>query len=290
MQFFEERRSQEAVFQLKSSWEESGLIIDALEITGRRDQKKGKSEVVFQAYCSRPKNINGTLPAFVITSGLHTGREAIRIVAKRPEFAGLGVITTLDYPYSGPTELSVSEIFPYIPTIRQALFDGVEAVRLAIDYLEKLDYVDSRRIVLLGVSLGSFYAVDTGGVDQRPAAVISFMGGGGLSSLIDWNLRRGGHISSRFLSSLAASVAVKLIKPLEPLRLVGRISPRPYIQVSAKNDEMVPEENALALFAASGEPNNLIWIPTEHVMPGMESLIERLIHLAYGELVRCKIL
>ena len=284
IKFFNNRRSQSAEFQLESTWHENGLILRSLRIEGRRDRHGHGPTVEFDAYYCIPEERNRPLPAFVLIGGLETGREAIQVIARRPAVAELGAFFTLDYPYEGPIYFEGLEILPHIPRIRQALFDGVEAIRLAVDYLETQEGIDQQRIVLLGVSLGAFYVVAAGGVDDRPAAVMSFLGGGDLRTLLEWNLRRTDFFSSRLMSSPAAVLAAWLIRPMEPLRLVGRISPRPYIQVSARGDYMIPEANALALYNAAEEPHSLIWIPATHLMPGMEDIIDKMVAVAGTEL------
>lgn len=288
--FFENRRSNRTEFKVESLRVVNGLKLESVQISGIREKLGGEYRVEVKAYTCRPESRDATLPAFLLIGGLHTGREVIQIISSRPNVANLGVFLALDYPYSGPLEFEGLDILPHIPEIRRALFDGVEAVRLGIDFLEAQESVDRSRIVLIGVSLGAFYAVDAGGADARVAAVMSFMGGGGQRSILEWNLRRNGFISSPWLSEPISFLADWLIRPLETTRLVGEISPRPYIQVSARNDEMVPECNALALYQASREPHRLIWLSTPHVMPGMEEIIEKMIAVAYEELNRWGIL
>lgn len=284
VKFFEKRRSGAFEVRVDSLWHEGGLILQSLRIEGRRNRDGSGRSVAFNAFSSRPADRSAPLPAFVLMVGIRTGRDAIRLIASRPEIAGMGMFLTLDYPYEGPKSFKGLQIVPHLPRIRRALFDGVEAARLAIDYLERQPGVDPRRIILLGGSVGAFYVVDAGALDPRPAAVVAFMGGGRLRSLLDWNLRQGGRLNSRALSAPIAWFAALLIRPLEPVRLVGQISPKPYIQVSATRDERIPRANALALYAAARDPRKLVWIPALHVLPNREEVIEQLMVLAREEL------
>lgn len=290
MRFFDNRRSKAVEFQVDSAWTHDGISFRSLRVQGWRSPGNSSTAVEFDAYFCRPQQEKGLLPAFVLIGGFRTGGEVIQIIARRPYIARLGAFITLDYPYTGPEEFSGLDILPYVPRIRKGLFDGVESIRLALDYLDREEGIDTSRIVLLGVSLGAFYAVDAGGVDPRPDAVMAFMGGGDLKSLFEWSLQRTGYVRNRFLYVPLAELISLMIRPLEPKRLVGRIAPRPYIQVSAENDVMVPESNALALFEAAGEPRKLIWIPAPHVLPGMQELIEQMITIAQRELTELQIL
>ncbi|MFH1862397.1 MAG: hypothetical protein ABH878_06240 [bacterium] len=288
--FFENRRTLQAEIIQDSVWQVGDLNIQALSFRGESHHSKRPDAVEFDAYVCSPVNYSEPLPAFVLLGGLITGREAIQTISQDQDLARRGVFFTLNYPYSGPARFQGLQILPYIPNIRQALFDGVEAVRMAADYLWRTASVDTNRIILIGVSLGAFYAVDAGALDRRFAAVMAFMGGGNLRTLLDCNLRFGGHLKSRILSTPAAALAALLIRPVEPLRLVEQISPRPYIQVSAQNDAQIPHANSMALFEAAREPKNLIWIEAPHLKPGMDDLIKQIIQIADRELQRCGIL
>lgn len=286
VEFFENRRSDTSEFDVQSTWRKAGVLISALRIEGRRNVGKFVHTVEFDAYYSVPEEPEEPVPAFLLVGGLETGRDAIRVISERPEIARMGAFITLNYPYSGKIYFDRLEFVKSVPAIKRALYDGVEAIRLALDFLETQENVDPDRIILLGVSLGAFYVVNAGGVDDRPAAVMSFMGGGNLRSLLEWNLRRGGHVKSRWLSVPAAYIGAWMIKPMEPLNLVGGISPSHYIQVSARNDHMIPEKCALSLFGAANEPCSLVWMPAPHVMPGMEDIIDQMVEIAWDELSR----
>jgi dienelactone hydrolase len=290
VEFFQDRRSDSTDFQIQSTWRKADVLVSALRIEGRREVGKMTHSVAFDAYYSVPEDPAEQVPAFLLVGGLETGRDAMRVISERPDIASLGAFITLDYPYSGKLQYKRLEFVKSIPAIKRALYDGVEAIRLCIDFLETQGDVDPDRIVLFGVSLGAFYVVDAGGVDERPAAVMSFMGGGNLRALLEWNLRRGGHLSSRWLSVPTAYLAAWMIQPLEPLNLVGGISPGHYIQVSARNDHMIPERCALSLFEAAKEPRSLVWMPAPHVMPGMEEIIDQMVEIAWKELERIGLL
>ncbi len=282
--FFERRRSRSFSARVDSTWHEGGLILQSLRIEGSRNPDGSGPLVAFDAFSCRPEGITEDLPAFVLMGGIRTGRDAISLISRRPEIAGMGIFLTLDYPYEGPKSFKGLQIVRHVPRIRRALFDGVEATRLSIDYLERQPGVDTRRIILLGGSVGAFYVIDAGAADPRPAAVIAFMGGGRFTLLLDWNLRHGGHVSSRILSAPLAWFTALLIRPLEPTRLVGHISPIPYIQVNATEDERIPAASAQALYDASRSPREMVWIPAVHVLPHRDEVIEQLMTVARREL------
>lgn len=280
--FFQARRSKQLSAQELSIERRDGLVVHSLHLKGSGSKSDPDRAVEFKAYYCTPDSAE-KLPAFVVLGGLITGRDAIDMIISRPAIDKLGSFIVLDYPWAGPDRFKGLQIIPWVPRIRQALFDGVEAIRLAVDYLEKQGNTDTSRIVLLGVSLGAFYAVDAGGVDPRPAAVLAFMGGGDLGPLISANMRRTKSVPG-ILSGPMGRLSAQLLQPLEPVELVGRIAPRPYIQVSATNDEMVSTASSQALWDASKEPHSLVWISTPHVRPGLDYIVDQLITIAESEL------
>jgi dienelactone hydrolase len=290
VKFFTARRSHMFEARTDTLWIENDLLLRSLTIEGWTNRNRSGRNVKFNAYICRPAEQEGVVPAFVMLGGIRTGRDAIRLISQRPEIAEMGIFITLDYPWDGPKKFRGLEMVPYIPGIRQALFDGVEAVRLAIDYLESQEGVDSNRIILLGGSVGAFYVVDAGAIDHRPAAIVAIMGGGDLGLLFDHNLRHNEYTSSRLISSVTGSFISLLLRPLEPVRLAGEMTPTPYIQISATEDERIPKESALALFDASNEPHKLIWLPTIHILPHMDDLIEQMMAIAREELIELGLL
>jgi dienelactone hydrolase len=284
VRFFEARRSARFEVTFGETERQGEALVQPLRVSGFRRPSGNESEVAFDGYWSRPAGRAEPGLAVVILGGIRTGREVMRLISARPETARLGVFLTLDYPYNGPRSFRGLEMLPWISRVREALFDGVEAVRLAVDFLLTRPEVDPARIVLLGGSLGAFYVVDAGALDHRPAAVVAAMGGGRLTSLFEVNLRRGGYVGTRLLSVPVAALLGLLLRPLEPTRLAHLISPVPYVQISATGDERIPESSARALFEAAREPKRLVWMESAHVLPGREEIIEEMIGRALAEL------
>ncbi len=284
VRFFEARRSARFEVTFGEAEARGEALVQPLRVSGFRRSSGETPEVAFDGYWSRPTGSEQPGLAVVVLGGIRTGREVMRLISARPGTARLGVFLTLDYPYNGPRSFRGLEMLPWIPRVREALFDGVEAVRLAVDFLLTRPEVDPERIVLLGGSLGAFYMVDAGALDHRPAAVIAVMGGGRLTSLFEVNLRSGGYVGTPLLSVPVAALLGLLVRPLEPTRLAPLISPVPYVQISATGDERIPESNARALFEAAREPKRLVWMESAHVLPGREEVIEEMIARALVEL------
>lgn len=63
---------------------------------------------------------------------------------------------------------------------------------------------------------------------------------------------------------------------VRPIDVIGDISPRPILLVNGQEDKRISEDQALRLYAAAGEPKELIWIPgashAEVRSPGLDNL------------------
>jgi len=131
---------------------------------------------------------------------------------------------------------------------------------LAVDYLHQRSEVDPDHVVLIGGSLGALFAPAIGACDERLAGVAILFGAGDLGQLVRANVH-----SPWPLPSLAGSLGSLLVSPVEPLKYVGRISPRPLFMLNGTHDERMPEECSRALHDAAGEPKTIRWMRLDHV-------------------------
>jgi fermentation-respiration switch protein FrsA (DUF1100 family) len=88
----------------------------------------------------------------------------------------------------------------------------------------------------MGAIIGATFC----GVDPRPCAAALALAGGGLGPA-----------------------------ETDPLRHIAGFAPRPLLLVGATRDQTVPRSATEALFAAAGEPKQLIWFDATHTaLPG----------------------
>ncbi|MCL6432364.1 MAG: alpha/beta fold hydrolase [Anaerolineae bacterium] len=128
-----------------------------------------------------------------------------------------------------------------------------------------------RRVGLLGFSMGAVVAMATAGDLPNVAAVVADCGFAELQSVVAFGARARG--VPAFLSGIVGWLVVLLASlrlgaPLwtaDPIRHVGRISPRPLLLIQAGRDAYVPVRDGLRLYAAAGEPKELWSVPeAEH--------------------------
>ena len=163
---------------------------------------------------------------------------------------------------------------------------GVADVRRALDAVAALPRIDGERVVIAGISLGSFAASTVAGLDGRPAALVSFLGGAsafeGLrdgakdAAFLRDELLRGGQT----LASLEA-----LLRPIEPAAVAGRLDPARVWVASATADQVIPPANTEAFVRAVGgvglAEDHWIRRPGNHytaafALPGVADLLVKL--------------
>ncbi len=231
----------------------------------------------------KPRGQSGRLPAIVLLGGKATGKYAINYV---PDIAGV-VIIAVDYPYEPRPSYTMTEFLHDMPAIRQALMDMIPSVMLVIDYLVRQPDVDSSRIVVLGYSFGAPFVPCIAANDRRPAAVAMVFGGGEMYSLIEHNVRR---YESAAVSKFVGMLAGFLLRPLEPLRYAGRISPIPLIMINGSEDELIPQRNVELVYEQAKEPKKIIWLTAGHVRPDKAELTRQILITLEQELYTLKIL
>jgi predicted esterase len=208
-------------------------------------------------YLKVPSFREGPLPALIALGGVRTGKRVLDYLGETPDV----IVLALDYPYKGKKSgLGVWEFVSKVPDIRQALFNTVPASMLAVDYLLQRKDVDPQRIVFVGGSVGAMFGPVVGAADKRIAAVALLFGAGDLQSVLRANIDAPAPVAAvgAWLSSL-------LISPLEPLKYVGRLSPRPLFMLNGTGDPRMPIGSSRRLHDSAGEPKTIRWIDAGHV-------------------------
>ena len=207
-----------------------------------------------------PRDTLGKYPAIIVLGGKATGKFAVEYASGFTR----AVIFAVDYPYTPLESYTITSFLRSVPAIRNALIDMVPSVMLVIDYLLRRKDVDASKIVLLGYSFGAEFVPCIVAHDRRPAIAAMVYGGGDLRFLITHNVRR---YEGEVISQSVGVLGGYLLRPLEPMRFIGRVSPMPLIMINGAHDEQVPRHSAELLYSAAGEPKTITWLESRHVRP-----------------------
>jgi dienelactone hydrolase len=210
----------------------------------------------------RPSVIEEPLPLVVILAGHRTGRDAVGLIG----VPGPMVVAALDYPYDGPERpRGIRQSLALIPAARRGLRDTPPAVRLALDWLVTQPWVDLTRVELMGVSLGVPLATTVAVADERISRLWLVHGSGDNRRWIAHNL--GSRVKLAPLLEVVAWLLYLVARGpvFDAGSVVGQVSPRPVVIIGARDDARLPEAMVEALYAAAGDPKELLWTDGGHV-------------------------
>ncbi|HKN65004.1 MAG TPA: alpha/beta fold hydrolase [Gemmatimonadaceae bacterium] len=162
-----------------------------------------------------------------------------------------GIATlSIDLPLHGAREGSIDELSLRNPLqLIGAWRLALREVSLSLDYLTQLAVIDTRRLALVGYSLGSFLSVAAAVDDDRVRAMV---------------LASGGDLPER--TPFAALVRAAA----DPLRAVRKFAGRPLLMVNGRFDRTVTSAQAERLYEAAREPKEIHWYQGGHWPPPSE--------------------
>lgn len=179
-----------------------------------------------------------------------------------------------DGSYLGMAEAAAAEGFVSVAfNFRGCGFSGgnfdttgwVHDLQAVVDYVAAAPYVDRSRIGLVGFSHGGVVSICVTATDPRIAALVACASPAESGKVFG---------EERLAASIAHFREIGIIKDpdfplsleqwmtdlseISALRWVGRIAPRPLLIVHGSQDELVPVAQAHELYAAAGQPKELV--------------------------------
>ncbi|MCL6532899.1 MAG: alpha/beta fold hydrolase [Armatimonadetes bacterium] len=227
-----------------------------------RDQK-------VPAFLILPKNRpeNEKLPCVILMHGLGGDKRMFQMMWGMLTQAGFALFA-IDAQYHGERKPEDNSpffgMYPY--RTRDALIQTVIDLRRAIDYLETRKEIDPQRIGYIGASMGGILGAIFAGVDSRVQAPILLVAGGDWKILMEKSTLSLWRETSKTNPELVKE-ALKVMDVVDPVRWVGRISPRPVLMINGDADHIVPVESNKALHEAAREPKTVVWYKGGHVPP-----------------------
>lgn len=153
--------------------------------------------------------------------------------------------------------------------LRDSIVESVQDIRRSIDLLEQQPEIDSQRIGLFGVSLGAIMGSIVTGVDERIKTSVLVVGGGNWPLLLRDSQE--GDVRRWRETKQATAEDLKLLEDIDPVNFAPHIAPRPVLMLNGKQDNIVPESAAKALFEALKEPKEQKWFEANHFLPMNET-------------------
>lgn len=229
----------------------------------------------------RDVETDALLPVLVILGGHRTGSDAVELFGD----VGHRSIVGVDYPYDGPDKVKgVIPIARTIPLARQAFLDTVPAVSLLLDWLVEQAWVDKKRIILVGASLGVPFAATAAARDRRITALMLVHGAADNRLWLEVQVAR--RIDTELLHYPLATILYWLAygPVLDTSKHVATISPRPVLIIGARDDERTPAGQAEILFDAARDPKRLRRTDGQHIQSNRTEIFAELRRIADEEL------
>ena len=219
----------------------------------------------------------GTFPVAILAVGIETRKEVVDMIEGRENVILLGV----DYPFEGEWDFAGLAAIGTTFRLRAMGFRTVPLLMNCVDWLYGRKEVDRSNISMITVSFGSFAAIPVAVIDPRITRLVVVQGGADLSLVIAHNAKRWGTTMPAWLAGWLGSA---ILAPFEPSKYIRHLFPRPLLMINGKGDSFFPPKSATKLFETAGEPKEMIWHQSDHVMPGEKALIKELTNIVAGRL------
>jgi alpha-beta hydrolase superfamily lysophospholipase len=184
--------------------------------------------------------------AIILLHGSGGDRTSLFFEARALSKAGFGVLS-FDLPGHGESEGEI-----HWSELERA------ALRAAVDWLSRRDDVDARRIGAFGFSLGGYVLAQVAPSEPRLRAVV--LAGTPSDPTAQARFQHGHFGPLTLLPALFALRRGGMDLEVRARDFVGRIAPRPLLVVTGTDDGTVPRSMADELYAAAGEPKELLVI------------------------------
>lgn len=158
-----------------------------------------------------------------------------------------------------------------IVRLRDAVIQTVIDFRRGMDYLETRQDIDSRRIGVLGLSMGTIIGSVLFSVDDRIRVAGFGVGGADFEVLASHSVFLGPAFDLRkfgFTEEMLRNVAA----PMDAVNFARLSKGRPVFMVNGRYDQIIPPAAAKSLYEAFSEPKHIEWFEGGHV-PSMTVIL-----------------
>ena len=172
-------------------------------------------------------------------------------------------------PYYGPRRdpksprrMIAKDPYETVTGMTQAVLD----IRRAAAWLQQRPEVDSQRMGITGISLGGIMSTLGASAEPRFRNVGIVLGGGNFASFL-WTapLREAREFRERWLQmGHTQAEFFEVLEKIDPVTHGPRLHGRRMLMVLARNDEVIPPANGLALWEALNKEPELVWLNAGH--------------------------
>lgn len=226
----------------------------------------------------------GRLPALLIFGGFEEAGKVLELVhPDRPV-----LLASFDYPYRPPRKFEFPGSLRFAPEVKRAVHETLRGIRELQAALARRPDVDSQKISILGASFGAPFAAQRSAPPFAGVILVHGFGdvpGTAMHQLLrSWRERFGllayplawllTQLSWTYLQAEAPEVAVEALT-----------SDQHVLVITAENDSFIPPASSEALWAGIKRSPALAEreiMPGDHLQPGSDELIARILHRVSG--------
>ena len=205
----------------------------------------------------------GRFAGILLQHGAPEGKEGPLPFAMDLAKAG-AVVLLIDAPFARPEHPNHTQ--PWVFTDQ----DRVEAIQMIVDLRRGVDLLSARadveptRIAYSGVSYGATMGGVLAGVEHRIKAYVLAMGGASLTAELTRVPAQRTYATFRSLPREQQEHWLAAMEPLDAIHYVGHAAPVALFFQAARQDEVVPEAEALRFQQAGSEPKRIKWYDMPH--------------------------
>lgn len=214
------------------------------------------------AVMAAPKDAAGPFPCVIFVHGIGNDKEFMQRHGLDVPFVKAGfAFVCFDQLMRGERKLSTPSGLAQAAAFRVRAAHTVNDTRRLVDYLVTRPDIAADRVYLCGASYGAITGSTATAFDERIRAAVLIYGGGNLRKLLSADTAR----ELGRWTSPAYVIAWYFGSVFDPVKHVGRISPRPVLFQNGKADTVVAPAAAKALQDAAREPKNILWYEGDHL-------------------------
>jgi dienelactone hydrolase len=202
-------------------------------------------DAIVPAILLLPRDLERKVPAALLLHGYSSHKERMAYTIGRAlAIRGIAALA-IDLPLHGEREASREEALFNPLALLSHWQLTLEECAAALQWLAHHERCDASRLAIVGYSLGAYIAVTAAAQNTRVRAVV---------------LAAGGDLPRTPLDQVVRSVA-------DPMTDIQCIAGRPILMLNGRFDRTVRPPHAERLFKAAGEPKQMRWFNSGHILP-----------------------
>ncbi|MDD5304974.1 MAG: prolyl oligopeptidase family serine peptidase [Elusimicrobia bacterium] len=242
----------------------------------------GERPRFFTAFIKKP--VGGRprrLPSLIVLGGLETGARSLELI--EPDLPV--VLAAFEYPYAGPRRFQFPRTLVDGPRVKQAVAETPFDVRALHRFLRAQPYADADRVCVVGVSFGAPFALRAAADDPDLKCLVLVHAFADVEGTSADRMRQlwSGRLGplARPAAWLLSRLMVASLAPPRPEEDAARLrADQRVLMVEAGDDTLIPAASRDLLWRrlqSSGARARRVVMPGEHLLPGSEETIARIV-------------